>query len=379
MLYVAYATSNILPSLSDATWEYSLWGIEVAGPTFIKLTQWASTRSDLFSAEFCLRFARLQDATRGHAWKDTEITLKKEFGDDWQDKLTLDKSRVPIGSGCIAQVYHGFLKEAGGPHGLRKAGQEVAVKIVHPHVREKVEMDFYIMDKVTKFLEGLPRLNLEFLSLSDSVEQFRQVMVGWKKKKKKKRKKKRAHSRHFAHPPSSLLFSSFPTIFSPLFFISFQVPQLDLRCEAQNLERFRLNFASTKEISFPEPFNDFVTENVLVEGYVKGDRILSYLSPEAEQKDKQLLATLGVETVMNMIFMHDFVHGDLHPGNILVTRDKDGVSFVFVSFERLWRFSEQMRLQINKLTQNHSLTHSLTLFSLLSLFSSFFLSSRTSA
>jgi aarF domain-containing kinase len=101
---VAYATGDILPSLSDMVWEYSLWGIEVAGPTFIKLTQWASTRSDLFPAEFCLRFARLQDATRGHSWDDTAITLRKEFGDDWETRLEIDDSKLPIGSGCIAQV-----------------------------------------------------------------------------------------------------------------------------------------------------------------------------------------------------------------------------------------------------------------------------------
>lgn len=59
---VAYLTNGLFPALSEAVWEYSLWGIEVAGPTFIKLTQWASTRSDLFPAEFCLRFAKLQDA-----------------------------------------------------------------------------------------------------------------------------------------------------------------------------------------------------------------------------------------------------------------------------------------------------------------------------
>ena len=103
-------------------------------------------------------------------------------------------------------------------------------------------MDFYIMDKVTSFLEAIPRLNLEFLSMKDSVEQFRQVMV----------------------------------------------PQLDLRCEAKNLERFRVNFAGTKTVNFPEPMEPFVTENVLVEGFVRGDRILTYLSPKADPADKKV-------------------------------------------------------------------------------------------
>lgn len=52
----------------------------------------------------------------------TEDTLKRAWGDDWQSKVTLDESRLPIGSGCIAQVYHGHMKAASGLH---DAGKEV--------------------------------------------------------------------------------------------------------------------------------------------------------------------------------------------------------------------------------------------------------------
>lgn len=40
--------------------------------------------------------------------------------------------------------------------------------------------------------------------------------------------------------------------------------------------------------------------------------------------EKKILATLGLQMVMKMIFLHDFVHGDLHPGNILVDRFEPG-------------------------------------------------------
>lgn len=36
-----------------------------------------------------------------------------------------------------------------------------------------------------------------------------------------------------------------------------------------------------------------------------------------------LASLAGVKTVMEMLFMYDFVHGDLHPGNIMVFRNKD--------------------------------------------------------
>ena len=135
---VSIVTTNVLPQMTEMTWDYILYSIEVAGPTFIKLSQWASTRSDLFPQEFCLRFAKLQDATRGHSWSDTDKTLKEAFGENWTDKIELDESRRPIGSGCIAQVYHGKLLK---PSELKPAGEEIAVKVVHPHIKEKVRAE----------------------------------------------------------------------------------------------------------------------------------------------------------------------------------------------------------------------------------------------
>ena len=78
-------------SLTKATWNYALWAIESAGPTYIKLVQWASTRNDLFSPEFIGHFSKLQDETRGHTWKETEDTLYRAYGPDWKNVLSFDK------------------------------------------------------------------------------------------------------------------------------------------------------------------------------------------------------------------------------------------------------------------------------------------------
>lgn len=64
-------------TLSDSFWSYALWSVEKAGPTYIKCVQWASTRSDLFSAEFCANFSKLQDRTLGHS---VSMILSFSFG-----------------------------------------------------------------------------------------------------------------------------------------------------------------------------------------------------------------------------------------------------------------------------------------------------------
>jgi len=115
--------------------------------------------------------------------------------------ISLEK--VPIGSGCIAQVYKGeLLKDVG----LHPAGSTIAIKIQHPHILHKVCVDFYILNQLASVLESVPYLNLDYLSIKDSVDQFRGIML----------------------------------------------PQLDLRCEARNLIRFRKAFANDDDITFPK-------------------------------------------------------------------------------------------------------------------------------
>jgi aarF domain-containing kinase len=253
-------------------WDYSKWGIEQAGPTFIKFVQWATTRQDMFSPQFCSQLSSLRDQTRGHAWSETEKLMRAELGEDWRSLVQIDDT--PIGSGCIAQVYKGTLLRDT-PHHPKST--EIAVKVQHPNIWDKVCIDFYILGKVASFLESLPgSLDLSNLSLRDSVDQFCNIML----------------------------------------------PQLDLTLEASHLKRFNRDFSGDPRVHFPIAIDELTSPKILTETFCHGKPILSYLNaPEHERKD---LAYLGLQTTLKMIFLHDFVHGDLHPGNILVDKQPDG-------------------------------------------------------
>ncbi len=86
-----------------------LWVTETSGPTFIKLGQWASTRRDIFSQEFCERFSRLHVKVRPHSWTHTKQCLRRAFGEGWRRVLKFE-SKEPVGSGCVAQVYRGWAR-----------------------------------------------------------------------------------------------------------------------------------------------------------------------------------------------------------------------------------------------------------------------------
>jgi aarF domain-containing kinase len=125
---LALALDEQAPALTVAWWDYFYWTVHFSGPTLIKFMQWASSRRDMFSEKFCNRFQKLQDRTPPHALKHTIASLEEALGPGWRDLLRIDST--PVGSGCIAQVYHGHLKA--GTSG--QEGREVAVKVVHPGV-----------------------------------------------------------------------------------------------------------------------------------------------------------------------------------------------------------------------------------------------------
>jgi hypothetical protein len=167
----------------ELLWTYALWAIETAGPTYVKLGQWAgrasmpphtacpvppmltrclglrcphpASRPDMFPEEFCSRFSRLHDQVRPHAWPHTAATLEGALGSDWESRLVLDglgegditreAGGGVIGSGCIAQVYRGYWFPAGRQGQDMSAGVKVAVKVCHPNIREKVDADLAIL------------------------------------------------------------------------------------------------------------------------------------------------------------------------------------------------------------------------------------------
>ncbi|XP_035520644.1 uncharacterized aarF domain-containing protein kinase 2 [Morone saxatilis] len=299
-----------------------LWVTETSGPTFIKLGQWASTRRDIFPQEFCERFSRLHVKVRPHSWAHTKQCLRRAFGEGWRRVLQFE-SKEPVGSGCVAQVYKGWAKadhvedpafqslveemekedllEAWEIPGLRGVASSlwqlwrgrreeegfeerkheessaekehlipVAIKVLHPGVRMQVEMDLLLMKAGCWLLHCLP--GLKWLSLSEIVEEFEKLMT----------------------------------------------KQIDLRFEARNIERFRDNFRNVDYVKFPTPLRPFVTRTILVETFEESEPISNYLSADIPQEVKQRIAKIGIDTMLKMVFVDNFVHGDLHPGNILV-------------------------------------------------------------
>ncbi|KAH8096053.1 kinase [Aureococcus anophagefferens] len=228
------------------------------GPTAVKLCQWAAGRPDLFPAAATKRFSRLHDAVRPHAFHHTDRALAAALGADWRDTLELDERRL-LGSGCIAQVYEGT-----------QDGQRVAVKVVHPGVREAVETDMELLAFCVGCGERFAPGAFRYLAVGGSVHRFGAIMRS----------------------------------------------QLDLRTEASNLERLHAHFVRDDSVVVPRPVGRRRSPDVLVEEFVAGVPVLDFARGDEARAAK--IAEAGARAVLKMVLHHNFVHGDLHPGNMLV-------------------------------------------------------------
>ena len=263
-LAVVYPLTHLHPRLREKWLSLVVFGVECSGAAVVKLFQWASSRPDMFGDSFCSVFKKLQDNTSPHSFRHTKAVLASSFGKNWENLIEIDERSPILGSGCIGQVYRCKLKEE---------DKEIALKILHPNVEGGIDADLDILRFVAVCIDNYDG-NHRWLNFPGMVEEFAGLLK----------------------------------------------EQLDLKNEAKNLRTFRINFRDDDDVIFPKVF--LHRKNVLVMEYMKGDSLDSFLD---RQRDNPALLKVvcdkGITAVCKMIFEHNFVHGDVHPGNILFSRD----------------------------------------------------------
>lgn len=289
-----------------AQWWFKLlrWAAERGGATFIKLGQWAALRTDIFPHEMCCELGRLHSHVAAHPLHATRRILLRSFMGMPFDEIFSEFDPCPVGVGAIAQVYTGVLSPQAVERGLRSdeggrgsddgrkvgngdekglrsddsppMGQRVAIKVIHPGVGPRIARDLVIMKWFAKCIDLLP--GMEWLSLPAEVDQFLMLMQ----------------------------------------------MQLDLRIEGQNLERFRENFSRREDVHFARAYHAYTTRDVLVEEYVHAVPMARLLAAGREKRDDagrkmlQEVSSKGLDAFLQMLIIDNFVHADLHPGNMMV-------------------------------------------------------------
>ncbi|KAG2710820.1 hypothetical protein I3760_04G047600 [Carya illinoinensis] len=121
--------------------------------------------------------------------------------------------------------------------------------------------------------------------------------------------------------------------------------ELDFIQEARNSERTAKNFKSNDMVRVPHIFWELTTRQVLTMEFCRGRKVdaVEFLKEMGINPIK--VAKALVEVYAEMIFIHGFVHGDPHPGNILVSPEgRYGFSLVLLDHGIYKQLDEGFRL-----------------------------------
>jgi predicted unusual protein kinase regulating ubiquinone biosynthesis (AarF/ABC1/UbiB family) len=253
---------NPHPSVADA--EQLARDLETLGPTFIKLGQIMSGRSDLFAPAYVDALSRLQDDVKPFSFFDVEGIVEAELGTKLTRAFGLFEAE-PIAAASLGQVHRAALRD----------GRMVAVKVQRPDALTRVAEDLEALAEVAAFLDRHTDAGARY-NFSEIVNEFRKSL----------------HD------------------------------ELDYLQEAEHLRTLGANLADFKDIIVPQPVDDYTTCRVLTMDYVLGTKVTAISPLTRMDIDAERLGRELVRAYLHQIVVDGFFHADPHPGNVFVTDDK---------------------------------------------------------
>src|SRR5690606_14728849 len=123
--------------------------MESLGPTFVKLGQLLSTRTDLLPPEITGELARLQDDVPPFPVDEVIALIESETGRPLEASFA-SFEREPLAAASIAQVHRAVLPD----------GTQVVVKVRRPGVEESIATDIEILTGLAHLVHDRLRLDL---------------------------------------------------------------------------------------------------------------------------------------------------------------------------------------------------------------------------
>ena len=263
--------------------------LEDLGPSFVKIGQTLSTRSEILPKAYCDELKKLQMECDPLPFDQMLAALDDIYGERQGDIFdAIDPT--PLGSASLAQVHKARLAN----------GDIVAVKIQRPGVKATMALDIDIMRMVARQASRFMKDD-QMLDLRDVVEE---------------------------------LWATF-------------LEETDFQREAANLQEFaRLN----KDVAFidsPHVYPELCGEYVLVMEYIDGIPILVTDRLRAAGYDLEEIGEKILDNYATQILDHGFFHADPHPGNLLIRNGK----VVYIDLGIMGRLSPHDRAGFGNIIQ----------------------------
>jgi predicted unusual protein kinase regulating ubiquinone biosynthesis (AarF/ABC1/UbiB family) len=237
----------------------------------IKVCQFLSTRADVLPESFTRELASLQDAVPAAPYPAIRRRVESELGAPLET-IFAEFETEALASASLGQVHRAKLKE----------GQTVAVKVLRPGIERLVDVDMAAVRRIWMWLGRHTSLGRK-LDMKAVVDEFEVITR----------------------------------------------QEMDYRLEAENIRKFRKNFAGVPGIDVPYPFDNLVAQRLLVMEFKSGMKLTERDRLHAAGVDTKQLASRLVDAYLKQVLLDGFIHVDPHPGNLMV--EPDG-TLIFVDF-----------------------------------------------
>lgn len=242
--------------------------LEDLGPTYVKIGQIMSSRSDMLPKNYCKELEKLRqnvkplDAEIARAVIEDETGKKiEEIYSEFQDK--------PLGSASIGQAHYAVLKD----------GTKVVTKVQRPLIADMMKKDFVLLKK----LAGLVNVVLD----TGNDDQVIDLV----------------------------------TVIDELDKVSME--ELDFRIEAENTKFFRENCIEDEAvISCPTVIDELTTERIFTMTFVDGCSVAHKDKMQEEGCNLEEIGSAIVNNYVHQILDVGTFHADPHQGNIMVSQGK---------------------------------------------------------
>jgi len=229
----------------------------------IKMCQAIATRADVFPPEFVDRLKECHDAVPPKPFAVVRDAVERELGKPL-DAVFAEFAETPIAAASLAQVHAARLHD----------GTEVAVKVQYPDIEDIVRTDLRNMERACRVYEWVDPQPLELLPLVKELTHH----VGF---------------------------------------------ELDFEREARSADRVREMFADDRHVIVPRIHHELSTRRLLVMERVRGIKITEKAAIEAAGLDPADVVQDLMRVYVQMVLAAGFFQADPHPGNLMVTPDRE--------------------------------------------------------
>ncbi|MCF1710642.1 2-polyprenylphenol 6-hydroxylase [Tabrizicola sp. J26] len=258
------------------------------GPAYIKFGQILSTRPDIVGDELAEQLKYLQDKLPPFPTEIAKQMVEAELGIPVAQAFS--EFSEPVAAASIAQVHRARLCDN---------GQEVAVKVLRPHIERAFRTDidaFYLAAHMIEMLSPASRR----LRPMDVITHFEGVVMG----------------------------------------------ELDLRLESAAASEFAANTEKDEGFQVPKPVWNLSGRTVMTIGWAEGIGLSDNAALDAAGHDRARLASRVLQLFLSHALRDGYFHADMHQGNLKVAANGDIIAFDFGIMGRIDEYTRRVYAEI---------------------------------